>query len=130
MEINLPDVVMEVRELFERYEAALLQRDEDAITAFFWPSEHAVRYGLAEHSYGFAQIREDRARAAPVHPERELYRTVITTFGRDAASVCAEFGAPLEPRIGRQTQTWMRLPTGWRIVAAHVSTIDPRTLVR
>jgi hypothetical protein len=32
---------------------------------------------------------------------------------------------PSNPRkIGRQMQTWVRFPEGWRVVAAHVSMID------
>ncbi|MDO9060019.1 MAG: DUF3225 domain-containing protein, partial [Bradyrhizobium sp.] len=27
-------------------------------------------------------------------------------------------------RVGRQMQTWVRFPEGWKIVAAHVSIID------
>ena len=28
-------------------------------------------------------------------------------------------------RIGRQMQTWVRFPEGWRVVAAHVSLMEP-----
>ena len=27
-------------------------------------------------------------------------------------------------KVGRQMQTWVRFPEGWRVVAAHVSVID------
>jgi hypothetical protein len=56
---------------------------------------------------------------------RKTDKTVITTYGRDAAVASTLFrrdGAP--GRVGRQMQTWMRFPEGWRIVAAHVSIID------
>ncbi|WP_285152105.1 AtzH-like domain-containing protein, partial [Serratia ureilytica] len=31
---------------------------------------------------------------------------------------------PGSNRRGRQMQTWVKLPCGWRIVAAHVSLLD------
>jgi hypothetical protein len=127
-EVNRPEVVAEVRAAFERYEAALVAHDVPHLDAFFWDSAQAVRYGLAEHGYGIEAIRVQRARAAPVPAGRRLRRTVISTFGQDAASVCTEFTSPGSHRVGRQTQTWIRFGGGWRIVAAHVSAVDPADL--
>jgi hypothetical protein len=28
-------------------------------------------------------------------------------------------------RLGRQSQTWMKTASGWRVVAAHVSLMEP-----
>jgi len=126
--INDPDVVAEVRQTFERYEAALLRSDIAALNAFFWNSPDTVRYGIAEHAWGIDAIRTYRSGAPAVHPGRQLHGTVIATFGRDAASVSTEFRAPDTSLIGRQTQTWIRFDEGWRIVAAHVSMVDPAIL--
>ena len=126
--VNHPEVVAEVRAAFEHYEAALLRNDIDALDAFFWSSPHTVRYGIAEHAWGIDAIRACRRQLRPVHPGRRLRGTVITTFGRDTASICTEFVAPDTSRIGRQTQMWVRFEAGWRIVAAHVSSVDPAQL--
>jgi len=54
---------------------------------------------------------------------RTVRRLDIVTFGRDLGSITVEFERATEGRtlLGRQSQTWVRLPEGWRIVAAHVS---------
>jgi hypothetical protein len=50
---------------------------------------------------------------------------VITAYGRDTAVASTLFYRESAPgRVGRQMQTWVRFPEGWRIVAAHVSIID------
>lgn len=123
--INVGDVVEEVRAVFSRYEAALIANDVTALNGFFWASGHTVRYGLAEQGYGIHNIAEQRAALAPVHPQRRLSKVVITTLGADLASVSAEFAAPDSQRVGRQTQLWARFAEGWRIVSAHVSTVEP-----
>jgi hypothetical protein len=121
VEINRPDIVSEVRAAFERYEAALVVNDIGVLNDFFWSSEHAVRYGIAEESYGIDAIRRYRAAAKPVHPGRTLCNTVITTFGDSFATVCTEFAEPEQSQAGRQTQTWARFAEGWKIVMAQVS---------
>ena len=70
----------------------------------------------------------------PVHATQGLagfWRAVILGLlafsGFDVVATAAEEAqAPREnvPRIGRQSHTWLRLPEGWRIVAAHVSYMD------
>jgi Protein of unknown function (DUF3225) len=123
--VNVPDVVAEVRATFGRYEAALIANDVAALNEFFWASAHTVRLGLAEHGYGIKSIAAQRADMPAVHPQRRLGKVVITTLGEDLASVTAEFSAPDSARIGRQTQIWACFAEGWRIVSAHVSTVDP-----
>lgn len=130
VQINLPEVLAEVQSAFQTYEAALLRNDREALVGFFWHSPDVVRYGITEHSLGIDGMRRYRGQAAPVHPQRQLRGTVVTTFGRDAASVCTEFGAPDTPLLGRQTQSWIRFDDGWKIVAAHVSLADPAGLAR
>lgn len=121
--INLPDVVAELDDAFEQYEAALLRHDVAALDRFFWYDPQTVRYGVAENLYGGEEIRVYRMACAPVHPGRKIVRKVVTGFGRSVGTVSAEFTAPDTARLGRQMQTWVRFPEGWRIVAAHVSVI-------
>lgn len=127
-QINRPAVLASLRAAFEAYEAALLRHDVAALDAFFDDDPATVRYGVAEHGYGMDAIRRYRAAALPVHPGRQLRNVVLRSFGDDAGSACCEFLAPDTAMIGRQTQTWMRLAGAWRIVAAHVSLVDPATL--
>jgi len=128
--LNLPEVIAQVRIEFDRYEAALLAHDIDAINGFFLDSEITVRLGVAEHGYGMEAIRIYRRRAEPVHPRRSLRNTVITAIGTDAASVTTEFVVPDSSAIGRQTQTWALTSEGWKIVAAHVSQVPSEVLRR
>lgn len=123
--MNRPEVVAEVSAVFQRYEAALLANDVRALNEYFWSSRETVRFGLAEHGFGSQSIAAQRAQLVPVHPRRQLGKVVITVLGDDVASVAAEFTAPDSPRIGRQTQIWARFAEGWRIVCAHVSTVEP-----
>ena len=121
MEINLPEVVREVRAAFERYEQAVDANDVPTLNELFWNSPHTLRYGIAEELYGHAAIAGFRAARDPSGIRRELPRVVITTFGRDFGTASCEFRRLASGREGRQMQTWVRLPEGWRIVAAHVS---------
>jgi hypothetical protein len=121
MEVNVPAVVAEVTERFLAYEAALVAGEAERLDADFWSSELTVRYGVNECLYGAEAIAEWRRTAPPIPPTRRLGPTVVATFGRDLACVSTEFRNPGAPIVGRQSQTWVRLPEGWRIVAAHVS---------
>jgi hypothetical protein len=125
MEIDLPEVVAEVRTAFERYEQALVANDVAALDAMFHDDPRTVRYGGAENLYGFREIEAFRAARSPVGLARTLSKTVITTYGRDVAVASTLFRRASTPgKVGRQMQTWVRLPEGWRVVAAHVSLID------
>jgi hypothetical protein len=124
MDINLPDVLAEVQAVFARYEDALVNNRVDVLDELFWASPHTVRYGAAENLYGIDEIRAFRNARPAQGLARTLTRTVITTYGRDTAAAMTEFRRDGSPRIGRQSQTWLRLPPGWRVVAAHVSVID------
>jgi hypothetical protein len=125
MDINLPDIHTELSAVFARYEDALVHNKVDVLDELFWPSELAVRYGVAENLIGIAAIRAFRAARPPQGLARSLQRTVITTYGRDFATAMTEFRREGGNKLGRQSQTWVRLPPGWRVVAAHVSLIDP-----
>jgi ketosteroid isomerase-like protein len=123
LEINLRDVVAEVRAVFEAYEAALRRNDARALNGFFWDSPLALRYGIAEHNRGIAAIRRWRNTAPGVAASRRLRATQIVTFGTHTASVCTEFVSDDTASIGRQTQTWVKFGARWAIVAAHVSLV-------
>ena len=118
-EINTADVVAEVRAAFDRYEAALVGNDVDVLNELFWNSERTLRFGPAETLYGYDAICAFRAARSPAGLSRTLVNVVITTFGRDFATANAEFVRM--DRRGRQSQTWVRMREGWRVVAAHVS---------
>ncbi len=125
MQIDIPEIVAEVEAQFERYERALLANDVDELTALFADDPRTIRYGAGEILYGAAEIHAFRAGRAPAGLARTLSRTVITTYGRDFAVASTLFDRPSIPgKIGRQMQTWVRRPDGWRIVAAHVSMMD------
>jgi hypothetical protein len=126
MDVNLPEVVDEIRAIFEAYEDALLTGDLELLDASFWDSSLTVRYGVNELQYGAEAIAEWRKTAFPLPPGRETGPTVIATFGTDVASVSTEFRNAGRSVIGRQSQTWIRFPEGWRIVAAHVSIMPPQ----
>jgi hypothetical protein len=125
MEINLPDVKAEVEAAFALYEKALMSNDVEGLQALFWDSDLTIRYGVGENLYGYHEIGAFRAARSPVGLARTTSRTVITTFGRDYATASTLFHrASIPGKVGRQMQTWVRTPAGWRVVAAHVSMID------
>ena len=125
MDIDLPEVVAEVREAFGRYEQALVANDVPELNAFFRDDPRTIRYGAGEILYGSDEIKAFRAVRSPVALGRTISRTVITTFGRDFAVASTLYERPSAPgKIGRQMQTWVRFPEGWRVVAAHVSLIE------
>ena len=125
LDINLPEVLAEMTAVFERYEDALVNNKIDVLDELFWASDATVRYGVAENLIGIDAIRAFRAGRPATGLARHLARTVITTYGRDFATAMTEFQRDGSPRIGRQSQTWVRMADGWRVVAAHVSVIDP-----
>lgn len=124
MEINLPDVVEEVTQAFHAYEAALRGNDVATLDALFWDAPHVIRYGVTENLHGQDEIRAFRKARPSKGLDRRLHNTVITTFGRDYATANTEFTRPGTDRTGRQSHAWVRLPEGWRIVAAHVSHME------
>jgi hypothetical protein len=125
---NIPEIVAEVRDLFERYETALETKDVAVLDDTFWNSPHTIRYALHENGYGFDAIHQHRV-ARPPGPgikERRI-RLEILTIGRDLATVNLEFKVRGRDLVGRQSQTWVRFPdVGWKVVAAHVSTVSDK----
>jgi hypothetical protein len=124
MQIDLPEVVAEVKAAFERYEKALVSNDVASLDALFHDDPRTIRYGGAENLYGFAEISAFRAARSPAGLARSLSKTVISTYGRDFAVASTLFHRSGTGKVGRQMQTWVRFPQGWRVVAAHVSVID------
>lgn len=122
-EIDLPHVLAELDLVFNQYEAALIQNNVWVLNKFFWDNLKTVRYGVAENLYGGEEIRSYRLTCNPVPPERRITQKRITSFGRNYGVVSAEFVSPNSGQTGRQMQTWVRFPAGWKIVAAHVSVI-------
>ena len=124
MQINDPEILAEMKAAFRRYETALVSNDVETLNELFWPSPLTLRYGIGENLYGFEEIAGFRAARSPVGLARTLSRTVITTYGRDFATANTLFHRETMPgKVGRQSQTWTRMPEGWRIVAAHVSVV-------
>ena len=120
-EVNIPAVLAEVTAAFQRYEQALVSNDIVVLDALFWHDARTVRLGAGENLYGIEAIRAFRAARPAAGLQRQLRNTVITTFGSDFAVCSTEFTREGSERIGRQQQSWVRLPEGWRIVAAQVS---------
>lgn len=121
MNINRPDVLAEVTAAFVRYEAALVANDVATLDELFWDSPHTLRYGAGENLYGIDAIRAFRIARPATGLARATLRTQITTYGDSCATTHIEFQRVGSERIGRQTQTWVKLPEGWRVVSAHVS---------
>ena len=125
MEIDLPEVVAEVRAVFDDYERAFVENDIDALNRYFLDAPTTIRYGVADRQLGMDELRAYRRAAPSTGLERRLADTIITTYGTDVALASTLFFRDSAPgKTGRQMQTWIRTPDGWRIVAAHVSVVD------
>jgi hypothetical protein len=123
MLINHPATLVELQTLYPKYEAALVTNDVETLTAMFWASPHVMRFGVTENLYGIEELEAFRKGRSPANLARKVLRLDIVTFGTDYGSVTLEFERDTNGKIthGRQSQTWVRLPEGWRIVSAHVS---------
>jgi Protein of unknown function (DUF3225) len=125
MDIDLPEIVDEVRAAFARYEQALVSNDVTVLDSIFHNDQRSIRYGVGENLYGYQEIEAFRAARSPIGLDRTVSKTVITTYGRDFAVASTLFHRPsMAGKVGRQMQTWVRFPEGWRVVAAHVSVIS------
>ena len=121
--INDPAVVDEVLALHHEYETALVSNDVEKLTAFFWDSPHALRFGVAESLYGYSEVEAFRKARPAVNLKREVFNLRIVTLGSVHATVTLEFKRVANgiPQHGRQSQVWVKFPDGWKIVSAHVS---------
>jgi hypothetical protein len=123
MTINDPEVVAELSALYPRYEEALVSNDVDTLVSMFWTGPQVMRFGVTENLYGPEELEAFRKARPPAGLARTITRLDIVTFGRDYGSITLEFErtSASGPIRGRQSQVWVRLPEGWRIVQAHVS---------
>jgi hypothetical protein len=126
MVINDPESVAELRELYPRYEQALVSNDVDTLIKMFWASPYVARFGPTESLYGIDEIEAFRKGRSPLNLARAITRMEIVTFGKDFGSITVAFEREIGGGVtkGRQSQTWVRLPEGWRIVFAHVSMLS------
>ena len=126
MKVNDPRVVAEVRAVFDRYEAALVAHDVETLIELFHDAPETLRYGIDDVQHGHEAITAFRRAEAQATPPRRLVDTVVTTYGNDLAVVNTEFVPDGSDAVGRQSQTWLRTPDGWRVVSAHVSWMGSR----
>ena len=122
-QVNLPEIISELRELYPRYEHALVSNDVDTLVTMFWASPEVMRFGVTENLYGHEELESFRKSRPAANLARTVKRLEIVTFGRDFGSVTLEFERDTSRGIvrGRQSQVWVRLAEGWRIASAHVS---------
>jgi hypothetical protein len=123
MAVNDAAVLREVQAQFEAYERALMAHDLAALNDFFWCDPAVTRYGIADRQRGHDEIVAFRAASAAPNFTRRVVDTRITAFGPDCAVAQTEFVRSDTVLRGFQTQTWVRMPQGWKIVAAHVSMV-------
>ena len=126
MRMNDPETLAELQSLYPQYETALVTNDVDTLTRMFWASPHAMRFGVTENLYGIDEIESFRKARSPANMARTIRRLDIVTFGKDYGSITLEFERTVNGKtiLGRQSQVWVRLAEGWRIVAAHVSILS------
>lgn len=127
-DINHPEVVQEVTRVFLDYEAALMRNDVEALNGFFWEHPAVTRYGIADRQRGHPALVAYRKTVPPPDFKRSLLDVRISAFGPDVAVAMCEFRRTDTPLHGFQTQTWVRMARGWKIVSAHVSMVplDPK----
>jgi hypothetical protein len=124
MDVNIPEVVAEMTEAFMRYEKALTSNDVAVLDELFLNSPLTLRYGVTENLHSYDEIMAFRAGRPSAGLERDIFNTRITTYGRDFATANTEFKRKNSTKTGRQSQTWIRTPDGWRVVSAHVSLLE------
>jgi hypothetical protein len=122
-QVNLPEVVAELRQLYPRYERALVSNDIDTLVSMFWTSAEVMRFGVTENLYGHEDLQAFRKTRPGGNLARTVKRLDIVTFGHNFGSITLEFerATGRATILGRQSQVWVRLAEGWRIVSAHVS---------
>jgi hypothetical protein len=125
MEINDPEVLAELRALYPLYGEALVNNDVETLTKMFWASPYAIRLGAGENLYGVEEIEAFRKSRPAVNLTRRMVRLEVVSFGRDFGSITLEFERDTAAGVvrGRQSQVWVRMEEGWRIVSAHVSVL-------
>jgi hypothetical protein len=137
VDINIPEVVAEVRATFERYEKALVANDVEALDSAFWKDPRVIRYAITDNAYGFEAIHASRLARQKSDLARTLEGTVITTFGRDLATANTEFPArgvgqarPSEPDVDPVSRRLARCQRPRLVHAYVVGIVGPRTCSR
>lgn len=123
MIVNDPEVVAELKALYPRYERALVENDVDTLMEMFWAGPEVMRFGVTENLYGPEELAAFRKGRPSANLVRTVTRLDVASFGRDFGSIALEFERATGQGTvrGRQSQVWVRMPEGWRIVSAHVS---------
>jgi Protein of unknown function (DUF3225) len=123
MEVDIPEVLSELTAMFDIYEKALAGNDIATLNKLFWDSPSTVRFGTREfeRQYGHEAIAAFRVQRGAVNKPRTLKNRRFTTFGHDFGITNTEFQSAGSDKIGRQSQTWVRTESGWKIASAHVS---------
>jgi hypothetical protein len=124
MEINRPDVLAEVTARFLDYERAINENDIAALDDAFLESAHTVRLGMTEELWSHDEIKAFRRTRNTAGLRRELVKYVITTYGDRLAVANALFRRAGVAKLGRQSQTWVKLDGAWKVISAHVSLRD------
>jgi Protein of unknown function (DUF3225) len=122
-DLNHPEVVAELTRIFLDYESALMRNDAEALNAYFWGHGAVTRYGICDRQLGHSALVAYRKSVPPPDFTRTLHDVRITAFGPDLAVAMTEFKRSDTSLHGFQTQTWVRMPQGWKIVSAHVSMV-------
>lgn len=121
MRVNMPGVVEEISFELARYEKALRENDVRTLNSFYWKAPLVTRYSMTANQYGHDEIAAARLARPAFELERTIVKTLVTTFGRNFATVHIEFKRRKSGRTGRQSQAWVRFRGRWRIVSGHVS---------
>ena len=130
--VNLIQTQEELQHAFDLYEDALIHNKVEMLDALFWDSPHTLRYGAKENLNGYDEIKAFRAARPGAGLSRDILECHIVTFGDSFGVANITFRRNGEPRVGRQSQTWVKpgagvdtaLAHGWRVVSAHVSWMD------
>ena len=128
IQTNRPQALAELHNAFDLYEDALIHNKVDVLDALFWDSPHTLRYGARENLNGYDEIKAFRAGRTSAGLNRAILDRHIVSFGDNMGVANITFRRASEVRIGRQSQTWVKLgndfASGWRVVSAHVSWMD------
>jgi hypothetical protein len=126
MEINRPDVLAEVTAKFLEYEGAINQNDVGTLDSAFLDSPQTVRFGMTEELWSYDEIKAFRRTRNTAGTPRELIKYAITTYGDSLAVANALFRRGAVGKLGRQSQTWLKLDGAWKVISAHVSLREVR----
>ena len=111
-----------LQESFSIYEKALNDNDINVMNKLFYNNDFVVRYGSTENLYGYTEIVNFRYKRNPATVSRVLCRNSVILLQDDIAIINSEF---VRGSInGRQTQVWHLFTDGWKIITAHISTLN------